>query len=58
MNPFAVMFRAPFVVLELTWQIVQMLVQIGKLAWALVQLAGVIVKLLGRVVRNAYYRWC
>ena len=57
MNPFVALFRAPFIVLELSWQIVRMLVQAVLLAWALAKLAVVIVQYLGRVLRNAYYRW-
>lgn len=57
MKFFAALFNAPFVVLESAWQIVLMLVQAVLLTWALAKLAIIIVKLLGRVVRNAYYRW-
>lgn len=57
MNLFTAMFRAPFVMMGAAWQIALMLIQFVGLAWALGKLAIIIVRLIGRVLRNAYYRW-
>lgn len=40
-----------------TWQIVLMLIQALGLAWALGKLATILVRLGGRMLRNAYTRW-
>lgn len=57
MNPFAIIFRSTFVMLEASWQIVLMLVEFVLLAFALVKVFIAFVLLVGRVVRNAYRRW-
>uniref|UniRef100_UPI0039F697B3 hypothetical protein n=1 Tax=Sulfuriferula sp. GW6 TaxID=3345112 RepID=UPI0039F697B3 len=57
MNPFVIIFRAPFVMLEATWQILWMLVEAVLLGYALAKLLVVALMLAGRVVRNAYRRW-
>lgn len=57
MNPFVIIFRAPFIMLEATWQILLMLVEAVLLGYALAKLLIVVLMLAGRVVRNAYRRW-
>lgn len=57
MNPFVVIFRAPFVILEAIWQILRMLVEVVLLGYALAKPLVVALMLAGRVVRNAYRRW-
>ena len=57
MNPFVVIFRAPFVMLEGVWQILLMLVEAVLLGYALAKLLVILLMLGGRVLRNAYRRW-
>lgn len=57
MNPFAVMFRVPFVVVEAAWQILLMLFQALLLGFALARVLAAALMLAGRVARNAYRRW-
>lgn len=56
MNPFVVMFRAPFIVLETGWQIMLMLIQAALLGYALARVLVALLMLAGRIARNAYYR--
>ncbi|MBU2572364.1 MAG: hypothetical protein KJ725_20485 [Gammaproteobacteria bacterium] len=57
MNPIAVVIRAPFIAVGLVWQTTLMLIQFVGLAYALAKLALMIVRLIWRVLGNAYYRW-
>lgn len=57
MNPFAIIFRAPFVFLEAAWQILLMLVEAVLLGYALARLLVILLMLGGRVLRNLYRRW-
>ena len=53
MNPFVIIFRAPFVMLEATWQFQLMLVEAVLLGYALAKLFVMLLMLAWRVARSA-----